>query len=417
MRRTKIICTLGPASRDPAVLRELVRAGMDVARLNMSHGQPEEHAETVRRVRAAADAEGRPVAVLVDLQGPKFRVGEVTHGRRSVAAGERLTLATPMAIRGAPGAVAVQNDVLPVIVAPGSRVLIDDGLIELRVTEMADGLIHCEVVTGGTIQSNKGINLPGVAAALPSLTDKDHLDLARALSWEVDWIALSFVRGATDVVALRQAIGQRTDRFVPVVAKIEKPEALDHLAEIIAAADAVMVARGDLGIEIPAEQVPMVQKRIIRRCNERGVPVITATQMLDSMIRNPRPTRAEATDVANAMLDGTDAVMLAGETAIGRYPVDSLRTLDRIAHEVEGGGRPWPSGRFSPRAPRWRMPSPGRWDGRPARLWRSWGRRRSSPSRRPATLRAWCPSIGPARPSWPSPPTSGYGAACSCTGA
>lgn len=335
MRRTKIIATIGPASRDPGCLEALVRSGMDVARLNFSHGEAETHAENARRVREAAETVGRPVALQVDLQGPKYRVGETVEGGVRVADGSDVTLTTRSLVGERPDAVPVQNEELPDLVGRGDRILIDDGMIELRVLETSSDDIRTRVFAGGTIESNKGINLPGVSPDLPSITDKDRRDLERALAWDVDWVALSFVRAARDIHALRRAIEARTDRFVPIMAKIEKPEALERLDEIVAAADAVMVARGDLGIEIPAERVPMAQKRIIERCNEVGVPVVTATQMLDSMIRHRRPTRAEASDVANAILDGTDAVMLSGETAIGRYPLEALETMVRIVNQVE----------------------------------------------------------------------------------
>jgi pyruvate kinase len=229
----------------------------------------------------------------------------------------------------------VQNEKFPTLVEKGDRILIDDGLIEMKVLSTTEQEVKCRVLNGGKVMSNKGINLPGISADLPSLTEKDHQDLAHALEWEADWIALSFVRTAGNVEALKNSIRELTDRPVPVMAKIEKPEALKNINEIIEVADAVMVARGDLGIEIPAERVPMTQKRIIQRCNEVGIPVVTATQMLDSMIRNPRPTRAEASDVANAILDGTDAVMLSGETSIGHYPLKALQTMGRIIDQVE----------------------------------------------------------------------------------
>jgi pyruvate kinase len=243
----------------------------------------------------------------------------------------------------------VQNQNLPVLVKPGDFILIDDGLIELSVLCTTTRTVQCQVVAGGTIRSNKGINLPGVSAELPSMTEKDRQDLVHALNWGIDWIALSFVRSAEDVVTLKNVIQELTDRHLKVMAKIEKPEALYNLDQIIGVADAVMVARGDLGIEIPAEQVPMAQKRIIERCNEAGIPVVTATQMLDSMIRNPRPTRAEASDVANALLDGTDAVMLSGETTIGRFPIESVQTMTRIICEVEEKQTDIPVRPFRPR--------------------------------------------------------------------
>jgi len=335
MRRTKIVCTIGPATREHDVLRHLIRAGMDVARLNLAHGSREEHAENVDRIRTLAKEEGRPVAIQIDLQGPKLRMGEMAGGGVRVGEGEEVTLTTEDVVGQRPEALPVQNENLPSLVHPDDQILIDDGLIELRAIEVGERAVRCRVRVGGTIQSNKGINLPGVSAELPSVTDKDIDDLAAALGWGVDWVALSFVRSADDLHTLRRLIAERTNEPLPIMAKIEKPQALEHLQAIIDAADAVMVARGDLGIEIPPEKVPMAQKRIISACNEAGIPVITATQMLDSMIRNPRPTRAEAADVANAILDGTDAVMLSGETSIGSYPLQAARTMGRIADEVE----------------------------------------------------------------------------------
>ncbi|MGB7873880.1 MAG: pyruvate kinase [Anaerolineales bacterium] len=335
MRRTKIICTIGPASREPEILRTLIRSGMDVARLNFSHGDAKIHRENVERIRLAAKAEDCPVAIQVDLQGPKFRMGKIVEDGVVVTEGETVTLTTENLTGRTPEALPVQNEKFPQLVEKGDRILIDDGLIEFIVLSTIKREVQCQVLTGGNVKNNKGINLPGVSADLPSMTEKDHQDLAHALEWDVDWIALSFVRTAGDVETLKSSIEELTERPVPVMAKIEKPEALENINEIIEAADAIMVARGDLGIEIPTEQVPMTQKRIIVRCNEVGIPVVTATQMLDSMIRNPRPTRAEASDIANAILDGTDAVMLSGETAIGRFPVASLQTMDRITCQVE----------------------------------------------------------------------------------
>jgi len=335
MRRTKILCTIGPASREPETLRTLVHSGMDVARLNFSHGDAETHQENVRRIRSAAEAEDRPVAIQVDLQGPKFRMNEIIEEGVMVTEGETVTLTTEVLQGNTPDALPIQNENFPDLVKKGDRILIDDGLIELDVLSTSDREVRCRALSRGKIKSNKGINLPGVSTDLPSMTEKDHQDLDHALEWDVDWIALSFVRTADDVEKLKSSIRDLTDRPLPVMAKIEKPEALKNIDEIIEVADAIMVARGDLGIEIPTEQVPMAQKHIITRCNEVGIPVVTATQMLDSMIRNPRPTRAEASDVANAILDGTDAVMLSGETTIGRYPVDALQTMERIICEVE----------------------------------------------------------------------------------
>ncbi len=335
--RTKIVATIGPATRGPEMLRQLIREGMDMARLNFSHGEPAVHAENVRRIRAAAGDVGRPVAIQVDLQGPKLRVGEMEEEGVPLCEGEKVTLVTDDIVGRAPEAIPVQNEELPQIVAAGDQILLDDGTMELRVLSTTEGAVRARVRVGGVLKSNKGINLPGIAANLPSITEKDRRDLAHALTWEIDWIALSFVRTADDIHQLKALIRDLAPERdpLPVMAKIEKPQALDNIEAIIDVADAVMVARGDLGIEIPPQRVPMAQKHIIEVCNERGVPVITATQMLDSMIRNPRPTRAEASDVANAILDGTDAVMLSGETAIGTYPIESVRTMMDIIREVE----------------------------------------------------------------------------------
>jgi pyruvate kinase len=317
------------------MLVRLVRKGMDVARLNMAHGNLEEHAENVKRIRAAAQEADRPVAIQVDLQGPKLRVGDVGRSGVDLHAKQQVTLtAARDPGKDKPTIVPVQNESLPSLVAPGDQVLIDDGLIDLQVIEVRGIDVLARVQVGGRVQSNKGINLPGVSSELPALTDKDRQDLKAALEWGIDWVALSFVRTARGVRQLLDLIREHRET-APVMAKIEKPQALENLSAIIQAADAVMVARGDLGIEIPAEEVPMAQKRVITACNEAGIPVVTATQMLDSMIRNPRPTRAEASDVANAILDGTDALMLSGETSIGAYPVQAVRTMARIAAYTE----------------------------------------------------------------------------------
>ena len=344
MIRTKIVCTIGPASREPTMLEKLMEAGMDVARLNFSHSDHDFHRENVQRIRATAEKVGKPIAIMVDLQGPKLRMGKMQEGGISIVQGEHVTLTT-RAVEGqrSDGAsvsalLPVQYRELPRDVAPGDRILIDDGLIELTVEKLEGTEIHCQVVAGGVVGDNKGMNLPGTGLSIPSITDKDWDDLAFAVEQDVDWVAMSFVRQADDVVRLKRRIAElcTEESMLLVIAKIEKPQALDHIDEIVDAADGIMVARGDLGIEIPAEKVPMVQKRLIRLANAAAKPVITATQMLDSMIRNPRPTRAEASDVANAILDGTDAIMLSGETAVGKYPLESVRTMENIAREVEG---------------------------------------------------------------------------------
>jgi pyruvate kinase len=336
MLRVKIVCTVGPASRDPATLEALIHAGMDVARLNMSHGDPNFHRENIKRIRQISERLGKPIAILADLQGPKLRVGIMPPEGVPLTAGETLILTT-VSIVGGPGRVPVQYEGLPEAVRSGDRILIDDGLLELKVINVEGSEIETQVVIGGLLTSNKGLNLPRAALSIPAITDKDRENLKFALEEQVDWIAISFVRTAEEVLELKDMVRELTalGRPTPVIAKIEKPEAVDNIDVIIKAADGIMVARGDLGIEMSTEAVPMIQKRIIHKCNVAGKPVITATQMLDSMIRNPRPTRAEASDVANAILDGTDAIMLSGETAAGKYPALAVETMARIASETE----------------------------------------------------------------------------------
>jgi pyruvate kinase len=328
---------------------------MDVARLNFSHGSHDEHRENVARIRAAAAQADRPVAIMADLQGPKLRVGAMFEGGVTLVEGREAILTTEPVVGRGPEALPVQYRGLPRWVKPGDRILIDDGLLELQVLSTTRTEVRCRVLTGGVLNTNKGMNLPRTPPDIPSITDKDHADLAFALEQGVDWVALSFVRTAGEVLELKKLISElRPDGLrVPVMAKIEKPEALDNIEAIIGAVDAIMVARGDLGIEIRPEEVPIAQKRIIEACNRAGVPVVTATQMLDSMIRNPRPTRAEASDVANAILDGTDAVMLSGETSIGAYPLNAVRTMVRIAGEVEAHCRPdaWRPRAYAPPPP------------------------------------------------------------------
>lgn len=341
-RRTKIVCTIGPATNTPEHLGQLIAAGMDVARLNFSHGTHEEHARTIAAIRAASDAAGKPVAILQDLQGPKIRTGElVNHQRVQLTDGARLTITT-RAITGDAQQINTTYQDLPNDVKPGDRILLSDGLIELRVVAVAAPDIQCEVVHGGDLAEHQGINLPGVAVSAPALTTKDRADLIFGVAQGVDYFALSFVRRPEDLAEARAAIvhAQAPGAVpVPIIAKLEKPEAIERLDEILHASDGVMVARGDLGVELPLEQVPLIQKRIIKRANKLGLPVITATQMLESMITNPRPTRAEVSDVANAILDGTDAVMLSGETAVGRFPIDTVKVMARIASETEANNR------------------------------------------------------------------------------
>ena len=332
MRRTKIVCTLGPASQSEETLREMIRAGMDVARVNFSHGDHEIHARNIALVRRLAQEEGRVLAVMGDLQGPKLRVGEIT-AEVTLREGEDFNLTT----RPVPGDDREVNFPHPEVIGDvrsGDRVLLDDGLLELEVLETTPTDIRSRVVTGGPLESHKGVSLLGVTLNLPSLTDKDREDAAFAIQQKVDYLALSFVRRAEDVSQLRDLLEQN-QTSIPIIAKIEKREAVEAFEEIMEISDGAMVARGDLGVEAPAEEVPIYQKRIIRLANEVGKPVITATQMLSSMMDNPRPTRAEASDVANAILDGTDAVMLSGETAVGKYPVEAVRMMAKIALTTE----------------------------------------------------------------------------------
>jgi pyruvate kinase len=333
VRRTKIIATVGPSSADEAVLARMMRAGMDVARLNFSHGNRASHARAIRRVRSAASHVGRNVGLLLDLQGPKLRVGEFQGGSVWLRAGEQ-TLFTNRRVKGTADLIPAVYSGLMRDVKVGDRVLIDDGLIELRVVRKERRGLRCRIVVGGKLADHKGLNFPGVKLSADSLTPKDRGDLAFGMEMGVDFVALSFVRSAGDILKLRRLL--RGAKHPPlVIAKIERREAIENLESILGEADGVMVARGDLGVEYPPERVPILQKRIIERANAREVLVITATQMLESMVSSPRPTRAEASDVANAIFDGTDAVMLSAETAVGRYPDRAVRTMGRIASESE----------------------------------------------------------------------------------
>ena len=360
MRRTKIVATIGPASREPEMLERLVRAGANVLRLNFSHGTHAEHAKVVREAREIEKRLGRPLALLQDLSGPKIRTGRMSGGEIELRAGETLTVTTEEAVEGTPELISTTYEPLSRDVKEGDRILLDDGHLELRVLSASHGRVETEVVDGGPLRSNKGMNLPGVRLSAPALTEKDRDDLAFGLAQGIDYVALSFVREAGDVEEVKKLIRtSNPDRDVPVIAKIEKPEAVDHLEAILEVTDGVMVARGDLGVEIGTEEVPTVQKRIIAAANAAGRVVITATQMLESMIDNPRPTRAEASDVANAILDGTDAVMLSGESAVGRFPVAAVQTMARIAHYTEQHAAAEADGN-SPRGDRHRGgPEPG----------------------------------------------------------
>jgi pyruvate kinase len=336
MRRAKIVATLGPASSDPSTVQKLIEHGVDVARLNFSHGRLDEHAEVLDRIRAASRRVAKPVAVLQDLQGPKIRTGPLKAGKAGVAlrSGAELVITTERELPGDEQLVSTTYPHLAQDVRAGDRLLVDDGLIELRVVDSDGVRARCEVIEGGLLKEHKGINLPGVALRAEAMSDKDKRDLAFGLAHGVDYVALSFVRTAEDVASCRAEM-ERNGRVVPIVAKIEKPEALERIDAIIAAADGVMVARGDLGVEIEPERVPAIQKTLLQKANAAGKPVIIATQMLESMIEHPRPTRAEASDVANAIWDGADAVMLSGESASGRYPLLAVQMMDRIVRDAE----------------------------------------------------------------------------------
>jgi pyruvate kinase len=330
------VCTLGPAAETPERLVELVEAGMDVARLNMSHGGYEDHLMRLENTRAAAKTVGRPIGVLADLQGPKIRLARFADGPVTLEVGARFTIT----IDDVPGTVercGTTYKGLPGDVSPGDLILIDDGKLTLRAVEVTATDVITEVVVGGPVSNNKGINLPGVAMSVPAMSDKDSEDLRWALRQGVDMIALSFVRNGSDIEAVHKIMDEE-GRRVPVIAKIEKPQAVENLDAIVDAFDALMVARGDLGVELPLEEVPLVQKQIVSAARRWAKPVIVATQMLESMISSPRPTRAEASDVANAILDGADAVMLSGETSVGDFPVVTVETMARIVDNVEQNG-------------------------------------------------------------------------------
>ncbi|WP_026117563.1 pyruvate kinase [Nocardiopsis alkaliphila] len=332
-RRAKIVATLGPATSSPETLRRLVEAGLDVARINLSHGTHDDHHASLTNLRQAAKDADRAVGVLADLQGPKIRVGTFPGGPIELAAGDEFTITTEDT-PGDQNGVSTTYKGLPGDVRPGDRVLIDDGRVVLECTKTTSTDVHTRVVFGGPVSNHKGLNLPGVAVSVPALTEKDEEDLRWSLRQGVDMVALSFVRSPADAEECHRIMDDE-GVTVPLIAKIEKPQAVERLQDIIEVFDAVMVARGDLGVELPLENVPMVQKRAVERCRDKAKPVIVATQMLESMISAPRPTRAEASDVANAVLDGADAVMLSGETSIGDYPVETVETMARIIGAAE----------------------------------------------------------------------------------
>ena len=332
MRRTKIVCTIGPTSESEEILRRLAKAGMNVARLNFSHGTRDEHGKRMSDIREIEQALGTPIAILQDLPGPKLRTGPMSEVV-SLSPDQRFTFTT----RDVPGSAEEANLPYPELVRQaqvGQQVFVDDGQLEFRVESSTHTDIVTRVVVGGPLGAHKGVNMPGTTFSLPSVTEKDIEDLQFGLANDVDWVAASFIRSAGDLDPLREIV-KKSEKAVRLIAKIEKGEAVADIDAIIEAADGIMIARGDLGVEMPLENVPTIQKTIIRKCNDAGKPVITATQMLDSMIRNRRPTRAEVTDVANAILDGADAIMLSGETAIGRFPVDAVAMMSKIAVQTE----------------------------------------------------------------------------------
>jgi pyruvate kinase len=351
MRRAKIVCTLGPSCSSPEMLEKLITSGMDVARLNFSHGSHEGHLENIQRIRSAQLKVRKAVGILCDLQGPKIRTGRFVKGSTDLKVGQEFSITTDESVPGTDEIVSTTYAHLAEDVNPGDRILLDDGLLELRVLSTDKRqLVRTEVVHGGTLKNNKGINLPGVALKADALTPKDREDMLFAIKAGVDFVALSFVRQPADIDMARAAMAE-AGRQVPIIAKLEKPEAIARLDAILEKADGVMVARGDLGVEIPPEEVPAIQKDIVRRANARRIPVIVATQMLNSMIEHPRPTRAEASDVANAIYDGADAVMLSGETASGAYPIESIQMMDRIVCAAESSERQVPVERRPVREP------------------------------------------------------------------
>ncbi len=336
MRKTKIVCTIGPASETPELLERLIIAGMNVARLNFSHGTHEEHAVRIATIRDVAEKVGKPVGILLDTKGPEIRTHTMENGEVHLATGQVIDISMTEVV-GNENVFSVTYDRLIEDVDQNNIILLDDGLIELRVLakDVEKGLIHTMVENAGVLKNKKGVNVPGVSVKLPGITEKDAQDILFGIEQGIDFIAASFVRTAKDVLEIRELLEQNNGSHIQIIPKIENQEGVDNIDAIIEVSDGLMVARGDLGVEIPAEEVPLVQKSLIKKCNQVGKPVITATQMLDSMQRNPRPTRAEASDVANAIIDGTDAIMLSGETAAGLYPVESVQTMNKIAAHTE----------------------------------------------------------------------------------
>lgn len=336
LRKTKIVCTIGPASETPELLERLIEAGMNVARLNFSHGNHEEHALRIKRIREAADKAGKIVGILLDTKGPEIRTHQMENNSIELVTGQKIEVSMTEVL-GTAERFSITYEQLIEDVETGSIILLDDGLIELRVESLdkEQGIIHTIVENAGTLKSKKGVNVPGVSVQLPGITEKDAQDILFGIEQNVDFVAASFVRRSSDVMEIRGLLEKNNGAHIQIIPKIENQEGVDNIDDIIMVSDGLMVARGDLGVEIPPEEVPLVQKSLIEKCNSAGKPVITATQMLDSMQRNPRPTRAEASDVANAIFDGTDAIMLSGETAAGIYPVESVETMHRIAETTE----------------------------------------------------------------------------------
>lgn len=339
MKKTKIVCTIGPASESEEVLKQLMLNGLNVARLNFSHGTHEEHKKRIDTIKKLREELDLPIAIMLDTKGPEIRIKTFKSGEVTLQTGDIFTLTT-RDVEGDETIVSVSYEGLPKDVSKGTRILIDDGLVELEVIEIVNGTdIRCTVLNGGTIKDRKGVNVPNVPINLPAVTEKDIEDIKFGIENDVDFIAASFIRKAEDVLQIRKILEENGGEDIEIISKIENQQGVDNIDEIIEASDGIMVARGDLGVEIEAEKIPILQKQIIKKCNLAGKPVITATQMLDSMMRNPRPTRAEVTDVANAILDGTDAVMLSGETASGKYPIESVKTMYNIALNTESSSQ------------------------------------------------------------------------------
>lgn len=334
MRRTKIICTIGPASESEEMLTQLINSGMNVARLNFSHGNHEEHKQRIDTIKKVRQQLKKPVAIMLDTKGPEVRLGTFKDGKAEINTGDRFILTTEEVV-GDNTRCSITYKELPKEVKSGTRILIADGLLELKVIDKTDVEVICEVVNGGGLSDRKNVNIPGATSKLPAITEKDISDLIFGIQNEIDIVAASFIRKAEDVIHIRRILEENNGSYISIISKIENQEGVDNADEILKVSDGLMVARGDLGVELPAEEIPLTQKMLIKKANEAGKPVITATQMLDSMIRNPRPTRAEVTDIANSILDGTDAIMLSGETAAGKYPLEAVKTMATIAERTE----------------------------------------------------------------------------------